>query len=162
MLVQGLQVITPWGVLVAPREKIALQQGQTLRVFLSFNYQYGGTEPFKVTLHGFIGTRQANGTFQSVADGKTAISLPKATTFTPQEASVDIPTSGGFIGIGKTPLGTYDLLVRFDEFPDVYAELSQVVDISSAGADLTGAFGAMMMLVMLGMVMPMITEGMAE
>lgn len=159
MQIYGLQVM-PWVLLVAPPEKIALQPGQTLRVHLSFNYKYQAVEPITLTLHGFIGTRQVDGTFQSVADGAVEVSLAPSTEFTPWEGAVDVPTSGGLWGIGATPAGTYDLLVRLDEFPEVSAEVSGAVDIVTGAADMSGMTGMMMMLVMLGMVAPMVTEGM--
>ena len=62
MQIYGLQVMDPqWVLLAAPPEKISMQPGQTLRVHLSFNYKYWGAEPVTVALHGFIGTRQADG-----------------------------------------------------------------------------------------------------
>ena len=162
MQVAGLQISAPWSTLAAPPERIALQLGQVLRVFITFNYRYRGNEPIRVTLHGFIGSRQPDGTFQSVTDGVTAMSLSPSTEFTPWEDAVDIATSGGFLGIGKTPAGTYDLLVRIDEFPGVYAEVTGCIDITSATADMTGMLNMVIMLAMMGMVMPMMTEGVAE
>jgi hypothetical protein len=161
MQLVGLQVVDQrWVILAAPPEKIALRPGQTLRVHVSFNYKYQAVEPITVTLHGFIGTRQADGAFRSVADGAVQVSLAPSAEFTPWEGAVDIATSAGLWGIGATPVGTYDLLVRLDEFPDVTAEVSGCVDIVSGAADMTGMMGGMMMLVMLGMVAPMVTEGM--
>jgi len=162
MQVAGLQISAPWSTLAAPPERIALQLGQVLRVFATFNYRYRGSEPIRVTLHGFVGTRQPDGTFQSVADGITAMSLAPSAEFTPWEEAVDIATSSGFLGIGKTPEGTYDLLVRVDEFPGVYAEVTGCIDITSGTPDMTGMLGMVVMMAMLGMVMPMMTEGAAE
>lgn len=162
MQVDGLQLLAPWSILAAPPERIALQLGQVLRVFVNFNYRYRGNEPLGVTLHGFIGTRQTDGTFQSVADGVTNMSLAPSEEFTPWEEAVDITTSSGFLGIGKTPEETYDLLVRIDEFPEVYAEVADCVDIISGAADMSGMLGMVVMLAMLGMVMPMMTEGVSE
>jgi len=161
MQIYGLQVVNPWLLLAVPPEKIALRPGQTLRVYLSFNYKYQAAESITVTLHGFIGARQADGAFRSVADGAVEVSLAPSTEFTPWEGAVDVPTSGGLWGIGATPAGTYDLLVRLDEFPEVSAEVSECVDIVT-GADISGMTGMMVMLMMLGMVMPMATEGVAE
>jgi len=160
MQIYGLQAMGPWVLLAVPPEKVTLQPGQTLRVHLSFNYKYQAVEPVTVTLHGFIGTRQADGTFRSVADGAVEVGLAPSTEFTPWEGAVDIPTSTGLLGIGATPAGTYDLLVRLDEFPDISAEVSGAVDIVSGAADMSGMMGMVMMLMMLGMVMPMVTEGM--
>ena len=162
MQIYGLEVMGPWFLLAVPPEKIALRQGQALRVHLSSNYKYRGAEPVTVTLHGFIGTRQADGAFRSVADGAVKVSLVPSTEFTPWEAAVDIPTGTGLLGIGATPAGTYDLLIRLDEFPEVSAEVSGCVDVVAGAADTSGMMGMMVMLMMLGMVMPMVTEGVAE
>jgi len=162
MQIYGLQVMDPWVLLAVPPEKVTLQPGQTLRVHMSFNYKYRGAESVTITLHGFIGTRHADGTFRSVADGAVEVALAPSTEFTPWEGVVDIPTSGGLWGIGATPTGTYDLLVRLDEFPEVSAEVSSAVDIVSGGADMSGMMGMVMMLMMLGMVVPMVSGGIAE
>jgi len=162
MQVTGLPIEGPWIILAVPSEKISLQPGQVLRVFFAFNYKYRGDEPIRITLHGFIGSRQPDGTFQSVADDRVTIDLAPSVEFTPWEGAVDIATGGGFLGIGKTPEGTYDLMVRIDEFPDVYAEVAGCVDIVSGASDMTGMLNMVMMLAMLGMVVPMMTEGVAE
>ena len=162
MQVTGLPIAEPWIILAVPSEKISLQPGQVLRVFFAFNYKYRGDEPIRITLHGFIGSRQPYGTFQSVADDRVTIDLAPSVEFTPWEGAVDIATGGGFLGIGKTPEGTYDLMVRIDEFPDVYAEVAGCVDIVSGASDMTGMLNMVMMLAMLGMVVPMMTEGVAE
>ena len=164
MQIYGLQVAYPWIPLAVPPEKIALRPGQTLRVHVTFNYKYQGEEPITVTLHGFIGTRQADGTFRGVADGTVKVNLAASPEFTPWEGAVDVPTSAGLLGIGATPAGTYDLLVRLDEFPKFSAEVSGSVDVVSGGAmpDMTGMLGMMTMMMMLGMVMPMVSEGAAE
>jgi hypothetical protein len=162
MQIYGLQVMGPWVLLAVPPETVTLQPGQTLRVHLSFNYKYQAIEPITVTLHGFIGTRQADGTFRSVADGAVEVALAPSTEFTPWEGAVDIPTGAGLWGIGATPAGTYDLLVRLDEFPEVSAEVSGAVDIVTGAADMSGMMGMVMMLMKMGMVVPMVSEGMAE
>ena len=162
MQVTGLPIEGSWIILAIPSEKISLQPGQVLRVFFAFNYKYRGDEPIRITLHGFIGSRQPDGTFQSVADDRVTIDLAPSVEFTPWEGAVDIATGGGFLGIGKTPEGTYDLMVRIDEFPDVYAEVAGCVDIVSGASDMTGMLNMVMMLAMLGMVVPMMTEGVAE
>ena len=160
MQIYGLQTMGPWVVLAVPPEKIALRQGQTLRVHLFFNYKYRGPEPVIVALHGFIGNRQAGGTFRSVADGAVEMSLAPSTEFTPWEGAVDIATGAGVWGIGATPAGNYDLLVRLDEFPKVSAEVSGAVDIATGATEITGMLGMVLPIMMLGMVMPMIGGGM--
>lgn len=158
----SLQAFSPWGIVLAvPGEKLTIGQGDTVRVFASFNYKWLGIEPVKVTVHGFIGTRQADGTFQSVADGQNPLSLPPVTEFTPGETSVDIGTSAGTWGIGQTPPGTYDLLVRIDENPDVNTEESQCIEITKKAGlldSMKAMMGMMMMAMMLMMIVPMVSE----
>jgi len=162
MQVTRLPIEGPRIILAVPSEKISLQPGQVLRVFFAFNYKYRGDEPIKITLHGFIGSRQPDGTFQSVADDRATVDLAPSTEFTPWEGAVDIATGGGFLGIGKTPEGIYDLMVRIDEFPGVYAEVAGCIEITSGASDMTGMLNMVMMLAVLGMVVPMMTEGVAE
>ena len=162
MQIGGLQAFSPWGmVLAAPGEKLTIEQGDTVRAFVSFNYKWLGTEPARATLHGFIGTRQVDGTFQSVADSVNPLSLAPTTEFTPVNMSVDIGTSAGVFGIGKTPPGTYDLFVMIDEYPDVNAELPQCIEITPK-AGLTDMImpmmGMTMMAMMAMMIIPMVTE----
>jgi len=158
----SLQAFSPWSIVLAvPGEKLTIGQGDTVRVFASFNYKWLGIEPVKVTVHGFIGTRQADGTFQPVADGKNPLSLPPVTEFTPGETSVDIGTSGGVLGIGQTPPGTYDLFVRIDEDPDVNAEEPGCIEITKKAGlmdMITPMMGIMMMAMMLMMIVPMVSE----
>ena len=162
MQVTGLPIAEPWIILAVPSEKISLQPGQVLRVFFAFNYKYRGDEPIRITLHGFIGSRQPDGTFQSIADDRVTVDLAPSTEFTPWEGAMDIATGGGFLGIGKTPEGTYDLMVRIDEFPDIYAEVAGCIEITGGASDVTGMLNMVMMLAMMGMMVPMMTEGVAE
>ncbi|MDD5038279.1 MAG: hypothetical protein PHN78_03075, partial [Dehalococcoidales bacterium] len=60
------------------------------------------------------------------------------------------------------PEGTYDLMVRIDDFADIYAEVAGCVEITSGASDMTGMRSMVMMLAMMGMVVPMMTEGVAE
>ena len=79
---------------------------------------------------------------------------------------VDIEIAGtGFAGIGGIAAGVnYDLYVKIEEKPEVWAGIDNVIDVAgeSGGSDLTGMLGMMMPLMMLGMVMPMVTEGTEE
>jgi len=162
-----LMAITPSGiVLAAQEEKLTVAQGDTVRTSVSFSYRHSHTEPIGVTLHGFIGTRQYGGSFQSVADGKKSLSLPPSTEFTPVEEFVDIGTSSGTLGIGKTPVGIYDLFVRIDEQPDVNAELSQCIEIIEKppliSSELIGMMVMLMVLGMMGMMMSSAVQGTRE
>ena len=148
-------------VLAAPGEKLSISQGDTIRVLVSFSYKWPGIEPARATLHGFIGTRQADGAFQPVAQGTNPLSLAPASEFTPVETGVDIPTSAGVFGVGQTPPGTYDLFVMMDEYPDVNAELPQCIEITpKAGLMdmMMPMMGIMMMGMMAMMIAPMISE----
>ncbi len=162
MQIAGLQAFSRWGiVMAAPGEKLNISQGDTVHVLVGFSYKWPGIEPARATLRGFIGTRQANGTFQPVADGTNPLSLAPASEFTPLEASVDIPTSAGVFGLGQTPPGTYDLFVMMDEYPDVNAELAQCIEIETKEGlmdMLMPMMGIMMMLIMVMMMVPMMSE----
>ena len=166
MQIAGLQAFSRWGVVMAaPGEKLSISQGDTVRVLVGFSYKWPGVEPARVTLHGFIGTRQTDGTFKSVANGTNPLSLAPASEFTPVETSVDIPTSSGVFGVGRTPPGTYDLFVMMDEYPDVNAELLQCIEITpKAGLmDMLMPMMALMMMGMMGMmIVPMVREGTRE
>ncbi len=67
-------------------------------------------------------------------------------------------------GIGGISAGVnYDLYVKIEENPVVWAGIDNIFDIAEKrSSDMTGMLGMMMMLMMLGMVMPMVTEGMEE
>ena len=158
MRTSGWQV-SPWGVALAvPGEKLVIGQGEAVHVLVCFNYRWLGQEPARATVHGFIGTRQADGTFASVADGKSPLSLAPATEFTPVETSVDIDTGGVF---SKAPPGTYDLFMRIDEYPDANAELCQCIEIA-AGAGLSEMMLPLMLMMMFVLVMPSLAEAVEE
>ena len=145
-------------VLAVLGETLAIQQGDSVRVLVSFNYKWAGAEPVRATLHGFIGTRQPDGTFQPVADGANPLSLAPATDFSPVEADVDISTSAGVFGIGATPVGTYDLFVMMDEYPDVNAELAQCVEVTPKGGFMDMMMPMMGIMMMAMMIVPIGSE----
>jgi len=79
---------------------------------------------------------------------------------------VDIEISeSGWFGIGGISAGTdYDLYVKIEEQPDVTAEIDDVIEIAGSGSmgDMSGMLMMLFPLLMLGMVMPMVSEGFAE
>lgn len=55
------------------------------------------------------------------------------------------------------------LYVKIEEQPDVMAEIDDVINIDgSTASDMTSMLGMMLPIMMLGMVMPMVGEGMEE
>ncbi|MCK4222270.1 MAG: hypothetical protein KAX25_05300 [Dehalococcoidia bacterium] len=77
---------------------------------------------------------------------------------------IEIAESGWF-GIGGISAGTdYDLYVKIEEQPEVSAEIDDVIDIAGNGCmgDISGMLMMLFPLMMLGMVMPMVSEGFTE
>ena len=165
MQVTGLQIFRPgygW-VLLGDEEKRILAAGDVLQVSITVPYK-GPTQEF--TLYGSIGQRGVLG-FDEILIGRAPLACPESpNTFTPVEGSVDIPiTVAQFMGIGGISPGTdYDLYVKIEEKPDVMAEIDDVIDITGGAVipNMMGMFMMMLPLMMMGMVMPMITEGVAE
>ena len=135
--------------------------GDTVRVTVSFKYVVGVNTTVKL----FAGPYYTNIFGKHMVTpcvGETEVSLMTASTPTPQSASVDfilIPKANG--GIDN---GTYGLRV-WVEGTNAVAEQDNVIIVSGnvGGGDIfTSMMPMLMMLMMLGMVMPMVTEGMAE
>lgn len=93
--------------------------------------------------------------------GEAEVALMAASTSTPQTASVDfilIPKANG--GIDN---GTYGLRVWIEDTSAVAEQDNVIIVSGNAGStDIFSSMIPMMMLMMLGMVMPMVTEGAAE
>ena len=135
--------------------------GETVRVTVSFKYVVGVNTAVKM----FAGPYYTNIFGKHMVTpcvGVAEVSLMAASTPTPQTASVDfilIPKANG--GIDN---GTYGLRVWI-EGTNAVAEQDNLIIVSGnvGGGDVfTGMMPMLMMLMMLGMVMPMVTEGMAE
>jgi hypothetical protein len=161
-MITGLQVYRPGaGWLLPLQEKVILNPGDVLRVSVAVPYR--GPE-FEFTLYASIGQRGLLG-FDEILVARASLPCPESPDkFTTVTGEVDIEVvAAGFAGIGGISPGTdYDLYVKIEEKPDVYAEIDDVIEIAGAAMpDMTGVMGMVMMLMMLGMVIPMATEGAA-
>jgi len=163
-MISGLQVYRPGtGWLVPLEERVVLAPGDVLRVSVAVPYR-GPERPF--TLYGSIGQRGLFG-FDEILVGRADILCPDSPDkYVTVTGEIDIEVVGsGWFGIGGISAGTdYDLYVKIEEQPDVSAEIDDVIDIAGSGgaSDMSGMLGMMLPLLMMGMVMPMVTEGFAE
>jgi hypothetical protein len=135
--------------------------GDKVRVTVSFKYVVGVNTTVKL----FAGPYYTNIFGKHMVTpcvGQADVSLTATSTPAPQTASIDfilIPKANG--GIDN---GTYGLRVWI-EGTNAVAEQDNVIIVSGnvgGGDAFAGMMPMLMMLVMLGMVMPMVTEGMAE
>jgi hypothetical protein len=127
---------------------------------------YRGPEA-EFTLYASIGQINLFG-FDEILVARASLPCPNSPdNYTTVTGEVDIEIIGaGIAGIGGISGGNdYDLHVKIQEKPDVRAEIDDVIDITGGGgisSDMTGMLAMMMPLMMLGMVVPMVTEGMGE
>ena len=135
--------------------------GETIRVTVSFKYAVG----VNTTVRLLAGPYYSNIFGKHVVStcvGRADISLTAVSTPTPQTAEVEfllVPKANG--GIDN---GTYGLRVWI-EGTNAVAEQDNVIIVSgnpTGTFDMSGILPMVMMLMMLGMVMPMVTEGAAE
>jgi len=163
-MISGLQVYRPGtGWLVPLEEKVVLVPGDVLRVSVAVPYR-GPERTF--TLYGSIGQRGLLG-FDEVLAGRADLPCPESPDeYISVTGEVDIEISeSGWFGIGGISAGTdYDLYVKIEEQPDVSAEIDDVIEIAGSGGmgDMSGMLMMLFPLLMLGMVMPMVSEGFAE
>jgi hypothetical protein len=163
-MISGLQVYRPGiGWLVPLEEKVVLAPGDVLRVSVAVPYR-GPERTF--TLYGSIGQRGLFG-FDEILVGRADLPCPESPEkYTSVTGEVDIEViESGWFGIGGIAAGTdYDLYMKIEEQPDVSAEIDDVIDIAGSGGigDMSGMLMMIFPLMMLGMVMPMVTEGFAE
>jgi len=163
-MISSLEVYRPGvGWLLGEPERVILSPGDVLRVSVNMPYR-GPAQTF--TLYGSIGQRNLFG-FDEILSARAVLPCPESPDkYTTVAGQVDIEIAGaGFGGIGGIAAGVnYDLYVKIEEKPEVWAGIDDVIDVAgeSGGSDLTGILGMMMPLMMLGMVMPMVTEGTEE
>jgi len=163
-MISSLEVYRPGiGWLLGEPERVVLDPGDVLRVSVNVPYR-GPAQTF--TLYASIGQKNLFG-FDEILVARAALPCPEsADKYTSVSGVVDIEISGsGFAGIGGISAGVnYDLYVKIEEKPEVWAGIDNVIDIAgeSGGSDMTGMLGMMMPLMMLGMVMPMVSEGADE
>ena len=135
--------------------------GETVRVTVSFKYTVG----VNTTVTIFAGPYSTNifgKHMVSACVGRADVSLTAVSTPTPQTADIDfilIPKANG--GIDN---GTYGLRVWIED-TNAVAEQDNVIIVSgntTGTFDISGILPMIMMLMMMGMVMPMISEGETE
>jgi len=163
-MISGLDVYRPGtGWLVPLEDRLTLIDGDVLRVSVAVPYRGPGAE---FTLYGSIGQRGLFG-FDEILSARATFSCPNSPeNYTTVTGELDIEIIGaGIAGIGGISGGNdYDLYVKIEEKPEVIVEIDDVIDITgeSGGSGLTGMLGMMMPLMMMGMVMPMVSEGTEE
>ena len=163
-MISGLQVYRPGaGWLVPLEEKVILVPGDVLRVSAAVPYR-GPERTF--TLYGSIGQRGLFG-FDEILVSRADLLCPDSPEkYVTVTGAVDIEVvESGWFGIGGISAGTdYDLYMKIEEQPDVSAEIDDIIDIASSGGtgDISGMLGMMLPLLMMGMIMPMVTESFAE
>ena len=162
-MISGLDVFRPGtGWLVPLEDRLTLMVGDVLRVSVAVPYR---GPAYDFTLYGSIGQRGFFG-FDEILSARATLSCPNSPeNYTTVTGEVDIEIIGaGIAGIDGISGGNdYDLYVKIEEKPEVMAEINDVIDIAGGSAtDMTGMLGMMMPLMMLGMVMPMVTEGTEE
>ena len=160
-MISGLDVFRPGtGWLVPLQDKLTLMAGDVLRVSIAVPYR--GPEA-EFMLYGSIGQKGFLG-FDEILSARATLPCPNSPdTYTTVMGEVDIEIAGaGFAGIGGiSPGNDYDLYVKIEEQPDVMAEIDDVIDIAGSTApDMTSMLGMMLPIMMLGIVMPMVGEGM--
>jgi len=160
-MISGLDVFRPGtGWLVSLQDKLTLMAGDVLRVSIAVPYKVPEHE---FTLYGSIGQRGLFG-FDEILSVRASLPCPDSPdTYTTVTGEVDIEIVGaGIAGIGGISAGNdYDLYVKVEEKPDVMAEIDDVIDITGTSMpDMTGMITMMFPLMILGMVMPMVGEGM--
>ena len=163
-MISGLQVYRPGiGWLFPLQDKVTLAPGDVLRVSVAVPYR--GPEHI-FTLYGSIGQRGLFG-FDEILVGRADLLCPESPDkYTSVTGEVDIEVvASGWFGIGGISAGAdYDLYVKIEEQPEVSAEIDDVIDIAGNGGmgDISGMLMMIFPLMMLGMVMPMVTESFTE
>jgi len=162
-MISSLQVFRPGvGWIVPLEEKLTLAPGDTLRVSVAVPYR-GPEREF--TLYGSIGSRGLLW-FDEILSARASLPCPDSPEkFTTVIGYVDIEIIGsGWFGLGGiSPGNDYDLYVKIEEQPDVISEIDNIINIVGENtSDMTGMLGMMLPIMMLGMVVPMIGEGIEE
>ncbi len=162
-MISSLQVFRPGAGWIIPlEEKLTLAPGDILRVDIAVPYK--GPER-EYTLYGSIGNRGALW-FDEILSARASLPCPESPDdYVTVTGYVDIEIVGsGWFGVGGISAGyDYDLYVKIEEQPDVMAEIDDVIDIAGdSSANMTGMLGMVMPLMMMGVMLPVMTEGMEE
>jgi hypothetical protein len=134
-------------------QPLQIPAGQTLRVFLSFNYKVAEmtSVPIWASLYQYtLGILNRVATAQT----KTTITLDTAIAWQTYQGQIDIA-----IGSGVKP-GVYGLIVESPGFKDAEARLDNCIEVTAAPG-MTDWIGPMITIAMMGMMVPMMT-GMGE
>lgn len=139
-------------ILIPAGEPIELAGGDTLRVFVSFDYRVGKAATCDVAAYiGSVGN--------PVAWGVERVSLFPASEYTRGEAAVDIRIGGGGLFGGGPAAGLYNLGAYIKGY-DLYQEVPDCITIKESFG-LSSIIGMVVMVMMMGMIMPMM-EGLEE
>ena len=162
-MISALQVFRPGvGWIVPLEDKLTLAPGDVLRVSVAVPYR-GPEREF--TLYGSIGARGAPW-FDEILSARAYVPCPDSPEkFTTVIGDLDIEIIGsGLFGVGGISAGNdYDLYVKIEEQPDVIIEIDDIINIAGSTApDMSSMLGMMLPIMMLGMVMPLVGEGMEE
>lgn len=162
-MISDLQVFRPGvGWIIPLEEKVTLSPGDVLRVSIAVPYK-GPEQEF--TLYGSIGQRGLFG-FDEIISARASLPCPDSPEkFVTVTGDLDIEIIGsGWFGLGGiSPGNDYDLYVKIEEQPDVVTEIDNVINIAGEiTSNMTGMLGIMLPIMMLGMVAPIISEGIEE
>jgi len=162
-MISGLDVYRPGTGWLAPlEERLILIPGDVLRVSAAVPYR-GPQANF--TLYASIGKRGLFG-FDEILSARAPLVCPYSPdTYTTVTGHVDIEIAGAGIARigGISPGSDYDLYVKIEEKPEVAVELGDVIDVvGMAMPDTNDMLGMVLPIMMLGMIMPLATGGVAE
>ena len=137
---------------LAEGQPLPISIGQALRVFFTFGYKVAETTtvPVWASLYRRIPWLDR----MEAAQSKSFITLDQAVDWQTYQGQIDIP-------IGNVSPGVYGLIVELPGFKDAEATIDDCIEVA-ASPGITEWMGPLMMLAMLGMVMPMVGEGMEE
>ena len=137
---------------LAEGQPLPISVGQTLRVFFAFGYKVAETTtvPVWASLYRRIPWLDR----MEAAQSKSFITLDKAVDWQTYQGQIDI-------AIGNVSAGVYGLIVELPGFKDAEATVDDCIEVA-ASPGITEWMGPLMMIAMLGMVMPMVGEGMEE
>ncbi len=134
-------------------QPLQIQAGQTLRVFYSFSYKAADTATVPIWASLYTRTLGVVNR-EEQAQTKTTITLDKSITWQTYEGSIDIN-----VGTGVNA-GLYGLIVELPGFEGAEAKVDDCIEVT-AGFDWTQMIGLMVVVMMMGMIMPMMEEGLS-
>jgi len=137
-------------IIIPAGEPIELAAGDTLRVFVSFDYRVGKATSCDVAA--YIGPVNS-----PAVSGAERVSLFPHDEYTREEAAVDITIGGGGLFGGGPAAGLYSL-GAYIKGTDIYQEIPDCITIKESFG-IASMIGMMVMVMMMGMIMPMMDEG---